>query len=242
MTIRTKVQMNIVNIAIIEDNEEDLKRLKDCLEQYVKNCPYSFSIQHFSSGEDFLSSGLSFHLVFMDIELPGINGLETAKRLRETSEDEVLVLITNMVQYAIHGYAVRAVDYIVKPVMYEQLALKMQGFLSIIKRKQKSLLIKQKNSITKINIHQIRYIEIYKHDVFIQLEHEKLECYGTLKEFENDLEGCGFVKCSQSCLVNLGYVQSFAGDHLLVDGHQLQVSRREKKSFADAFIRYEKEW
>lgn len=234
--------MNTVNIAIVEDDTEDLNRLKECLDQYMQSCQYSFSIHHFPSGEDFLSSGLSFHLVFMDIELPGVNGLETAKRLRETSEDEVLVLITNMVQYAIHGYAVKAVDYIVKPVMYEQLSLKMPGFLSIIKRKQKSLLIKQKNSITKISIPQIRYIEVYKHDVFIQMEKEKLECYGTLKEFEQDLDGCGFVKCSQSCLVNLGYVQSFSGDYVIVDGHQLQVSRREKKSFADAFIRYEKEW
>lgn len=234
--------MNTVNIAIVEDNIDDLKRLSECLYKYAQNCTYTFSIHHFSSGESFLDSPVSFHLVFMDIELPGIDGLETSKRLRNSSEEEVLVMVTNMVQYAIHGYAVKAIDYIVKPVMYEQLSLKMPGFLSTIKRKQKSLLIKQKNSLTKIGINQIRYIEIFKHDVLIQIENDHLECHGTLKEFEDELTGCGFVKCSQSCLVNLNYVTSFSGDNVIVDGHTLQVSRREKKSFSDAFIRYEKEW
>ncbi|MBR3402340.1 MAG: response regulator transcription factor [Parasporobacterium sp.] len=234
--------MYTINIAIIEDNAEDLKRLNDCLDRYMQNCKYSFTIHHFSSGESFLASGLSFHLVFMDIELPGISGLETSERLRKTSEDEVLVLVTNMIQYAIHGYAVKAADYIVKPVMYEQLSLKMPDYLSIIKRKQKSVLIRQNNSLSKIYIHQIRFIEVFRHDVYIQLENEKLKCRGTLKEFEDELDGCGFVKCSQSCLVNLGFVQGFVGDQVMVDGHQLPMSRREKKSFSDAFIRFEKEW
>ena len=69
-----------------------------------------------------------------------------------------------------------------------------------------------------------------------------MKCRGTLKEFEDELDGCGFVKCSQSCLVNLGFVQGFVGDQVMVDGHQLPMSRREKKSFSDAFIRFEKEW
>lgn len=234
--------MNTVNIAIVEDNTEDYQRLYDCLDRYMQTCRYDFSIHHFCSGESFLESGEVFHLIFMDIELPGISGLKTSEILRERREDDVLVLVTNMVQYAIHGYAVKAMDYIVKPVIYEQLSLKMPGFLSIIKKKQKSILIKQKNSLTKINIRQIRYIEVFKHDVFIQLDKEKLKIRGTLREFEDDLAGCGFAKCSQSCLVNLYYVQSFSDDLLIVDGQQIPVSRREKKNFSDAFIRFEKEW
>ena len=234
--------MNTVNIAIIEDNLDDFRKLKDCLDRYVTDCRYDFSIQHFPSGEAFLASHLSFHLIFMDIELPGISGLETSKKLREENSDAILVLVTNMVQYAIHGYAVKAIDYIVKPVMYEQLALKMSGFLSMIKRRQKSILIKQKNVLTKINIHEIRFIEVFKHDLYIQMENEKINCRGTLAEYETELDGCGFIKCSQSCLVNLFFVQKISGDNIYVDGHSIQVSRREKKAFQDAFIRYEKEW
>ncbi len=64
----------------------------------------------------------------------------------------------------------------------------------MIKRKQKFLVIKQKNSVTKVNVNDIRYIEIFKHDIIIQLKDNRAECYGTLKEFEDDLDGCGIVK------------------------------------------------
>lgn len=233
--------MNTVNIAIIEDDTEDFRRLKSCLEQFFQNIDRQYSITPFTKGEDFLCYPDSFHLVFMDIELPGINGIETAQQLRSRHREDVLVLVTNMVQYAIHGYSVNAVDYIVKPVMYEQLALKMPGFLSMLKRKQKHLVIRQKQDVTKLNIKDIRFIEIFRHDVIIHTDKGDVSCYGTLKEFEDDLSDYGFVKCSQSCLINLAYVQSISGDQILVDGCNVPVSRREKKKFLDAFIRYEKE-
>lgn len=234
--------MNTVNIAIVEDNPEDFIRLKEYLKCYENDCRYDFLIQHFPSGEAFISSHLSFHLVFMDIELPGIDGLDTSKKLRDENSNAILVLVTNMVQYAIHGYAVKAVDYIVKPIIYEQLALKMPGFLSMTKRRQKSLLVKQKNSMIKINIHEIRFIEVFKHDLFIQTEDKKINCRGTLAEYKTELEGYGFMKCSQSCLVNLFFVQKISSDVIIVDGHSIQLSRRKKKAFQAAFIRYEKDW
>lgn len=235
--------MSTVNIAVVEDNSQDYIRLKECLDSYCHTAHTDFSIHHFDSGESFLRSEIPFHLIFMDIELPGINGLETSKRLREKNEDAVLVLITNMVQYAIHGYEVRAVDYIVKPVIYEQLSLKMTGFLSQIKKKQKTIVIRHKNVVTKLLIRQIRYIEIFKHYVLIQLEKDNtLSTRGSLREYEDSLSECGFTKCNQGCLVNLYYVQSFSDDTVVVDGHSLPLSRRVKKSFSDTFIRYEKEW
>ncbi|MCF0229101.1 MAG: response regulator transcription factor [Parasporobacterium sp.] len=233
--------MNPVNIAIVEDDPADLARLSECINKYMAGCSCPCTIRHFESGDSFLKSPESFHLIFMDIEMPGSDGIETARQLRNRQDNAVLVLVTNMVKYAIHGYSVNAVDYIVKPVMYEQLAIKMPDFLERSRRNQKFLVIRQKQDVSKINIRQIRYIEIFRHDVFIQLDNTRVECYGTLKEFEQELEGCGFVKCSQSCLVNLNYIQSISGDEIIVDGMKLAVSRREKKNLMDAFIRFEHE-
>lgn len=231
-----------VLIAIIEDQEPDLALLHRYLDQYLNSAGIPCTITRFSSGEAFLECHTVFQLVFLDIELPGISGIETARQLRTRNNGEVIILVTNMVQYAIHGYSVSAADYIVKPVLYEQLAVKMPEYISRIRRRHTHILIHIKNDVFNINIQDIRYIEVFRHEVIVHLNGRNLKCYRTLKEFEKELEGFGFAKCSQSCLINLNFVQCVEGNNILVDGKTVAISRRERKAFLDAFTRYEKEW
>ena len=230
--------MEVIKIAIIEDDSSDRDQLVSYLEQYIQAHNLSFVINTYQSGEDFLQTNMHYQLVFMDIELPGINGIETAEKMRHRGGDEVLILVTNMVRYAVHGYAVKAVDYMVKPVLYEQLALKLPEYISMIKRKN-SITVKNRQGMVRVNIQQIRFIEVYNHNIVIHLANRTEECYGSLKDYEVQLRDRGFVRCSQSCLVNLAYVDSILGDTVLVDGTTVPVSRREKKNLLYAFTTFD---
>lgn len=230
--------MGIIKVAIIEDNPEDSHRLAEYLERYIKEANISLLIRVFVTGEEFLDSGERFQLVFMDVELPGENGIVTAEKMRNRGGDEVLILVTNMVRYAVHGYAVKAVDYMVKPVLYEQLALKLPGYIAMIKRKN-TIIVKNKQDIIKIKISKIHYIEIYNHDIYIHLEGGTEECHGSLREFEEQLYDKGFARCSQSCLVNLAFVDRISQNTVKVAGDELQISRREKRNFTEAFTTFD---
>lgn len=231
--------MQSIRVAIIEDDPSDLKKLYDCLEEYSIENEIPLEITSFSSGEAFLASDRNYGILFMDIEMPGRNGIEISAELRKQGFENVIVLVTNMVQYAIHGYAVKAADYIVKPVGYLQIELKMPDFIAMIRRRQKELLVKNRQGIARIPVQEIRYIEIYGHSIIIHLTDRTEECYGTLKIFEEELRGCGFVKCSQSCLVNLAFVDRLRQDTIHIGSDKIPVSRRERKSFLEAFTKYD---
>ncbi len=231
--------MEQIRIALVEDDERDREQLEVCLMRYQAEEKISMNIECFSDGEVFLKSKQRFDLIFMDIEMPCRNGIEIMKEYRRRGTKEVLVLVTNMVQYAIYGYSVHAIDYIVKPVLYEQLVLKMPFFLSMVIRKKKTITVKTKQGMSNSNIRDIRYIEIYGHNIIIHKNNENLKCYGTLKEFEEQLKNCGFARCSQSCLVNLAYVDGIRQDMILISSEQLPLSRRERKQFMESLTRFD---
>lgn len=231
--------MDAVRIAIVEDDPADRDQLAECLNQYAQEKNITMMLELFPDGEQFLAQNRRYAMVFMDIEMPGRNGIEIAREMRSQNREEVLILVTNMVQYAIYGYAVKAVDYIMKPVVYEQLALKMPEYLSMIRRRQQTLTIKNRDGMTRIGIQDIRYVEIFGHNILIHLKDRSEECYGTLKELEPELKDCGFARCSQSCLVNLAYVEGIYQDQVKSGKDLIPISRREKKPFLAALTRFD---
>lgn len=231
--------MDTLKIAIVEDDSADRDRLVECLNQYAQEKSITMVLELFTDGEQFLKENRRYSLVFMDIEMPGRNGIEIARNMRSHNREEVLILVTNMVQYAIYGYEVKAVDYIMKPVAYEQLALKMPEYLSMIRRRQRILTIKNREGLSRIKIQDIRYVEIYGHNIMIHMTDGARECYGTLKELEPELKEYGFAKCSQSCLVNLAFVDGIYQDQVKIGKNMIPISRREKKSFLAELTRFD---
>ena len=108
--------MSNYNLAIVEDDAEMLKMLKNVLNDYFVTKKEQYSLNSFTSAEDFLNSETELlDIIFMDIELPGINGMEAIKKLRETNPSVMAIFVTYLTQFAIEGYSVNAFDYILKP-------------------------------------------------------------------------------------------------------------------------------
>ena len=150
-----------MKIAVVDDSPRDLQLIKGYVERYFKENGGDYQVRTFENGLDFLDEEkLSFDIVFLDEEMPHLNGIETARNFRKRDKMAVLVFITNMAQYAIHGYEVDAIEYMVKPVEYYNFSDKMEKALRFVKRDQeKTLLLHGPEVTARIPVSGIYYME-----------------------------------------------------------------------------------
>lgn len=229
------------NIAVVEDDADASRLLQGYFTRYGESSGDTFHITQFPSGEKFLFHYKpTYDAVFLDVGLPGINGIETAERFRELSSDTVLVFVTNMAQYAIRGYEVAAFDFLLKPVTYSFFALKLQRVVKkLASQKNNELIISLADGKRRISCSQIRYVEISNHTIIYHTAEGVFVSYGTLKELEEKLNSKRFVRCNNCYLVNLDCVVGLSSHSVtLNDRTELTVSRQKKKQFVQALNAY----
>jgi DNA-binding LytR/AlgR family response regulator len=229
-----------MKLAVIDDE----KRITDLLNGYVKRFEEEFritiNVSVFNNPNDFLSAySPDYDLVLMDIEMPGLNGIQTARELRRMDKRVVLMFITNMAQYAINGYEVEAVDFVIKPVSYPDFVLKLQKAMRYIVRNQdKKLILSTPDGVVHLHVLDIYYIEVIKHYLIYHTVNGDYTIRGVMKEVEADLTEYHFIRSNHCYLVNLKYVESISGNVVKVGGQDLQISRNKKNEFLSAFARY----
>ena len=226
----------MIRIAIVEDERRERAHLRDCLAYMAEKEQLEFDIVEFGSGEEFLGGYQPvYDIVLMDIELPSINGMETAKALRRLDSFVLLVFVTNMVQYAVSGYEVDALNYILKPVNRFDFALKMNKAISrTAKRTEKSVQIRAGKDLYMLPVAAIRYLEVDGHYIVYHTTEGDYSEYITLKEAEKKLDKPYFVRCNRCYLVNLKYVAAVRDDVVQVGRDELLISRPQKKAFLNA--------
>ena len=124
----------MTNIAIVEDEKEERDRIRGYIDRFCKERAVSCHVDVFSDGSSFLASYAGgYDLVFMDIELGDENGFDAATKLRSMDEDVIIIFVTNLARYAVKGYEISALDFIVKPMTYETFVLKMNRVIEKLK-------------------------------------------------------------------------------------------------------------
>ena len=230
----------MVRIAIVEDDPSDMARLTECLRRYEQEQDETFSVKSFFAPAEFLNTyGPGYDLIFMEIELPLTNGMEVARQLREIDSIATLVFITNMEQYAVNGYEVDAIDFVVKPINYYRFSSMMRKAMRHIARRiEKEVLVQSAGSITRLRVSQILYVEIRDHLLIYHTDQGRFESWGKMTDVEADLSSHGFVRCSSSHLVNLRYVISVDGSGVNVAGEKLPLSQRRRKALYASVTSY----
>lgn len=174
----------------------------------------------------------NYDVVFMDIEMPMMNGMTAAKKLRELDGEVCLIFITAMSRYALKGYEVDALDFMVKPVGYFNFARKLQKAAELSeKRKTGHILVAVDDAVKKIRMCDIRYIEVRNHSLTYHLGRETFTTTGQLREIERCLPAGTFAKCNHCYLVNLNYVTEIRQSTIIVGGDEIPVSRRRRTEF-----------
>ncbi len=239
-----------MKVAIVDDEEIMTDQLKDFLSIFKNENDVIVETEIYHSGEAFLKDfeskrvfdekGADFDLLLFDVEMDGKNGIETAKEVRKYDKDVIIMFITNMAQYAIHGYDVEAIDYVLKPITYDDFALKMNKAMRYIKQHEKQQMVLNTTDDGKVPvlISDIYYIEVVSHYLHFHTKHGVLESRGVMKEIEKQLGSLNFFRCNQSYLVNLAYVKSIRSNEVSVGGDTLSISRNRKNSFMEAFAKY----
>jgi DNA-binding LytR/AlgR family response regulator len=227
-------------IAIVEDNQQSAELLKNYLARFSREKNQEFLIYHFSDGDEITSDYVAnYDIIFLDIEMKRLDGMKAAQRIREFDSDVIIIFITNMAQYAISGYSVGALSFLLKPLPYFAFSQELSKSIERLeKRKQKSILIPTEKGFIKINTLEILYIESFRHDLKIYTLSGLREVRGTLKKMEEVLHDMHFFRCNNGYLVNLAYVSSVIDEDAYVGKYRLKISRPRKKSFMEALTQY----
>ncbi len=220
-------------IAIVEDKREEAKLLESILSKYKNENDKGFIIDVYKDAFDFLDGYSSVHqVVFMDIELPGLNGIEAAEKLRKLDEDISIIFVTHISDFAIKGYEVGAIDYVVKPVTYSKIKNKMNRLYDIrLMRKRKKILLKTEYVFQTVFLDSIIYVEVEGHYLYYHTLNQSIKVRGTLKEAYLELKAHGFQKCNKAFIVNLAYVDKIEGNTVFLHNLKLEMSRTQRNDF-----------
>lgn len=232
----------MINIAIVEDSKNDLTLLKNYIDHYAKEYGISFHISEFSDGLDIVSDYVpSYDIIFLDIQMKHLDGMKTAERIRTLDEEVEFIFITSTIQYAVQGYTVNAMGYILKPISPLAFNQVLAKAVQKVKNKQAKeyLSFETEHGIMKLELRQIYYIESQLHHIIIHSDKGNFKTAGPMKKVEKDLASKGFSKCHNAYLLNLYHVDCVDQNMVTMTEHSnIPISRTKKKAFLNALTNY----
>ena len=230
----------MLRVAVVEHDPASAEKMSEYIRQYARSNAMEIFFQLFERGDQFLwKYDNNYDLIFMGMDLPGIDGMETAKRLRKRDADVVLIFVTELARQAIRGYEVDALDFLMKPLNYYAFSLKMdKGIRRLQQRSTDVIMLKTTTGIHRLEVRQIYYLETSNRLLLYHTSSGTYSVRSTMQSAQQELEKYHFEKCNQCYLVNLQHVTDVQDDTVTVAGEVLEMSRRSKKSFLSALVAY----
>lgn len=231
----------MIRAAIAEDVAFEREALEKHLRRFAGERGEEITCDTFENGEALLRAFApdSYYLLLLDVAMPRVDGLTAARRIRRQDERVVILFITSMVQCAVQGYSVDALDFLVKPVSYTGLRLRLDRAMARIgQNRPQRIQVRSASGLCSIPVSDIRYVETCRHRIVIHTADEALLTDRTMKQIEAELAGQPFFRCHTSYLVNFRYVDRIQGNDIDVDGHLLAISRYRRRELMDAWAAY----
>ena len=210
----------MINVAIVEDDEMYIDKLREYLIRFGRENGKEFAVSVFNDGSQIVEKyKADFHIILMDIKMEDMDGLEAAKKIRDMDGEVIILFITNMPQYALEGYKVGALDYVLKPISYYAFSESLsRAVKSLTLENERYLVVSVRNGFQKLAVSEIRYVEVYDHDLIYHMLNGICESRGSIRD--------------------LRYVDAVIGNDVVLGTDRLQVSRARKKALMDALNAY----
>ena len=224
----------MLHVAIVEDNDRDAEQLSTYLQRFSKQNSVEINVERFTNGLLFLQSYKgNFDIIFMDIDMPMMGGMDTARTLRKIDPHVLLIFVTALARFALNGYEVDAYDFIVKPLQENFFSAKMHRAMKKLSSEQRvRLLIKSGEKTVRVFADEIMYVDIFNHQLTFHTEQGDFSTRGTMKDVMDNLNTGHFSLCNKSILVNLNHVEMVDGDEVVMaSGVRLPISRPRKTEF-----------
>lgn len=230
----------MINVVIVEDNAAEAKVLSKHLSDYAEREGVQFNVSVYSDAVMFLKEyKADADIIFMDINMPELTGMEAAGELRKIDEKVVLIFVTDMAQYAVQGYSVNALDFILKPITYYVVSTSLNRALKIISsRDDQELLLKSNGIVKRLPLSEIMYIEVNRHRLVYHTTSGDFEGWGTMDNLEKTLPPDRFSRCNIAYIVGLKHVDTVDGSDVIVGKDRLKISRTRKKAFLASIAAY----
>ena len=227
-----------VRIAICDDQAECRQLLVSAIRE---------SMQGVGMITDTYKDGLSFlkdygkhtyDLIFLDIEMPQLDGIALAKRLRAMNSDVPIVFLTSHIEYALEGYEVNALRYLTKPVRTEQLR-EVLSYVADQMAKQRILWLKTDMGEEKVALGDVVYMEAQNQNIMVCTKTGSYSVRYNMADYETELESDGFFRIHRGYLVSLGHVKNIGKNEVTMDNRMvLPVSRTKDKALKEALFQY----
>lgn len=230
----------MIHMAVCEDDDLDYQLLDSALRQYIREKGVRLDVTRYTSAEAFFAADIHrYQLLFMDVMLPGTNGYHAVEKLRQDGVEIPVVFVSNMEEYAVKGYDVNALYFMVKPINYYDFAMRFDRILSRIPREEQQVLrLEVKGTKHMLPIREIRYIEIIRHNLIYYTADGQIEVRGSISQLEEELSHSPIVRCHKSYLVNLRHVRTIDKHDVILESTQerLPIGDAYRKPFLKAVM------
>lgn len=237
-------------IAICDNEKYFRQELKQMLAKDMMDRGLVFQIDSFASGEEFTALGIGivkYTIIFLDIHLENMDGFMTAKKIRAVSKEVFIVFVTEYEDYALQGYKVDAIRYLLKGDL--ELKSEIHECLDAIIEKMNYKIVKKKFKFNEeekeISLDRLLYIESKLHKLEFHIMEQDMKIYTMyekLNKMEQKLEGYGFIRIHQSFLANLKYIKEVKRYKVILNnGIELRIPKARYKQVKDLFMAYQRE-
>lgn len=228
----------MIRIAIVDDEKVIREQIKKLIEKKQTDC----EIDTYGTGEDLLKADSVYDIIFLDIQMKGMNGIETAKALRQKADNTVLIFITGVKEYVFDAFDVAAFHYLIKPIEENKFwEVCDRAVLAVTKKKQNpsgQIFIKTRSQSITLDQSNVLYIESRAKKVEIHTKTNIVEAYAAISELEKQLVG-SFYRCHRGYLVNMAFIAGYENDSItLNNGETIILSKDKYSEFVKVYMRY----
>lgn len=228
----------MLKIALCEDDQLQRELVKNYIDRSLLNRNYE--IFEFKSGEELIANyPQKLDILFLDIQMEEINGMDAAKKIRTFDNNVEIIFITGIWDYVQEGYEVRAYRYIIKPIDFNSFKTQLNLCIKEIEnQKRPSIVVTYKGEVNKIDIGSIVYIETDNRNTLIHTKEKSYRSNMGISKLEKYLEGSIFFRCHNSFLINLEYINKIGQDSVFLEEYEIQVSRHKMKELKIQFTSF----
>ena len=234
----------MLKFAICDDEPNMAQEIANQLARYMNGKQItSYCVSSFQNGCSLLESGCDFDVIFLDIQMEHLNGMETAKMLRQRKNHSLLIFVTVLKECVFDAFEVEAFDYLLKPLDSDHFKRTMDRIIkSLQQRETKNIVVQRGTSCDVILLAEIVYFEVQGRKIYIHQRSGKItDYYDKLDDLAQRIDG-RFFRCHRSYLVNIEYIRGCnAGQVILSQGDKIPVSRLRERDLTQALLRYMKE-
>ena len=233
--------MTALRVGIVDDSDLDRDHLARLLERYEHEHDLTCAGHQYADGAALLDNyRANLDVVFLDIIMPGVDGMRTAAAIRTMDTKVVLIFVTNTAKYATSGYAVQAHSYVLKPVTYFAFETEMNRCLNRLSHIElSSILLGVGTGLRRVDVADVVYVESSRHRITVHTVDGVISFSGTLKEVEDQLASHSFFRSNSGYVLNLQHIKAIKGDDAVMsNGDILKISRSRKKSLLETLNHY----